>query len=216
MTDSSGGDGPRVVGVLLAAGRSTRFGESNKLLADVDGEPVVRHSARTLLAAVAGGDDADANPVTVVVLGHEADAVRESLSDLPVETVENNDYAAGQATSVARGVAWARERDADAVLVALGDMPWVDSDTCDRLLAAFADSDRDIAVPTYEGRRGNPVVFGARHFDALADVEGDVGGRALFDAEPVAFVAVDDPGIHRDVDTVDDLVDGGEDAAGRN
>lgn len=192
-----------VVGVLLAAGLGTRFADGNKLLASLrrDGEqvPVVRQAAERLV----GAPVADA----VAILGHEADRVAAALDPVAIETVLNNEYEAGQATSVRRGVAWARRRDADAVLFALGDMPWVAPTTYRALVDNWRASDADIVVPTHEGDRGNPAVFGARYFDALAAVEGDTGGRALMAREPVERVAVDDPGIHQDVDYVRDLDD---------
>lgn len=77
-----------VAGVLLAAGTSSRYGDANKLLADADGSPMVRRSARTLL-------DAGLDPV-VVVVGYQADRVRDALSGLPVEFAENPAYESGQ------------------------------------------------------------------------------------------------------------------------
>ncbi|PSP76386.1 nucleotidyltransferase family protein [Halobacteriales archaeon QS_1_68_20] len=194
-----------VLGVLLAAGTGSRFEAGNKLLADLGGDPVVVRSAETLVEAHAGGflDD------LVAVVGHEAERTAEALADLPFETVENPDYEAGQATSVARGVRVARERGADAAVFALGDLPCVDASTVEAVVAAWRDSDdgAGIVVPTCDGRRGNPVLFDARHFDELLAVSSDTGGRELFDASPVERVPVDDPGIHRDVDTVGDLAE---------
>ncbi|WP_440990837.1 nucleotidyltransferase family protein [Haloarchaeobius baliensis] len=189
-----------VVGVLLAAGTGSRFGDGKKLLAELDGEPLVRHAARTLLDAELDG--------VVAVLGDERDRVAAALPD-EIETVHNPDYADGQATTVARGARAVAERSAGAAVFALGDMPCVDPGTVDALVSAYRnrgrDADANIVVPTFDGQRGNPVLFGARHFDALQDVSGDTGGRALFDSHPVERVAVDDPGIHLDVDTEDDL-----------
>ncbi|WP_256298459.1 nucleotidyltransferase family protein [Haloarchaeobius salinus] len=204
MSESDDADGEvasdTVVGVLLAAGTASRFGDDQKLLAELDGEPLVRHAARTLLDANLDG--------VVAVLGHERERVAAALPD-GIETVHNPDYAGGQATTVARGARAAAERGADAAVFALGDMPCVDPSTVDALVATYRSrsrgTDADIVVPTYGGRRGNPVLFGATHFDALQDVSGDTGGRALFDEFPVERVVVDDPGIHRDVDTDDDL-----------
>jgi molybdenum cofactor cytidylyltransferase len=201
MTEPSGQR--EVVGVLLAAGLGTRFAGGNKLLArlDRDGEkvPLVRQAAERLVDAPVAS--------AVAVLGHEAERVAAALDPVGIDTVRNTEYEAGQATSVRRGVAWARRRDADAALFALGDMPWVAPSTYRALVDNWRASDAGIVVPTYEGERGNPVVFGARHFDALERVEGDTGGRALMASEPVERVAVDDPGIHLDVDRVRDLED---------
>ena len=167
---------PRVAGVLLAAGTSSRFGDANKLLATVDGEPVVRRAARTLT-------EAGLDPV-VVVVGHEAERVRTAVEDLPAETVDNDAYAAGQSTSVRTGIDTVRGEDprargdapVDAAVVALGDMPFVDPGTVEALVAAYAAGAGDALAAAHEGDRGNPVLFDRGFFDRLAAVDGDVGG----------------------------------------
>ncbi|MFC7097092.1 nucleotidyltransferase family protein [Halobaculum marinum] len=198
-------DDARVAGVVLAAGTSSRYGDRNKLLESVggddsDGDPIVRTATRTLLAA-------GLDPV-VVVVGHEAARVAAAVADLPVETVENEAFAAGQSTSVAAGVEAVAAHDppVDAAVVALGDMPFVAPDTVRALVAAYAAGVGDVLAPAYEGRRGNPVLFDRRFFSALADVDGDVGGRAiLLGSDDAALVAVDDPGVRRDVDEPGDV-----------
>lgn len=193
---------PTVAGVLLAAGTSSRYGETNKLLEPVDGEPIVRRSARTLL-------DADLDSVTVV-LGYEADRVRDALADLDVEFVENPDYESGQASSVRRALehlqSAEREATIDAAVFALGDMPFVDSESVDALAATFDATGRSALAAGCDGRRGNPVLFAAEHFDALADTSGDVGGRSvLLGADDAAVVETGDAGVLRDIDSPDDL-----------
>ncbi|QLH80884.1 nucleotidyltransferase family protein [Halosimplex pelagicum] len=188
---------PTVAGVLLAAGDSDRFGERDKLLATLDGGPLVRHAARTLA-------DAEVGPVAAVV-DPGSTGVRDALAGLDVAVVGNPDAAAGQAASVRHGVAWARDR-ADAVVFALGDMPRVDPETVDRLVAAYRDGRGSALAAGYEGERGNPVLFDGRHFDALAAVEGDTGGRAVFErADDAAVVETGDPGVRLDVDRPGDL-----------
>lgn len=194
-------DGRRVVGVVLAAGTSSRYGAANKLLTTVDGAPMVRRSTEALLAA-----DLDA---VVAVVGHEVERVRAALDDA-VPTVDNDRYAAGQATSVATGVRAARDRDADAIVFALGDMPWVDPASVDALRAAYAAGAGDALAAAVDGERGNPVLFDRRYFDALVDgdVDGDGGGREiLLSSEAAALVETGDPGVRRDVDRPDDVGD---------
>lgn len=188
-------DAPRVAGVLLAAGTSTRFGERNKLLADAGGAPVVRRAAEALLAS---GVES-----VVVVLGHEADRVREALAGLDAAFVENPDYRDGQATSVRAGVEAVRGR-ADAAVFALGDMPFVDPGSVDALLSAYRAGAGDALAAACGGERGNPVLFDARFFDDLADVSGDTGGRRILLSEG-ALVETGDPGVRRDVDEPSDL-----------
>lgn len=190
-------EGP-VVGVLLAAGASERFGEPNKLLADVEGEPMVRRAARCLT-------DSDVDDV-VAVVGYEADRVRAALDGLALEVVVNPDYAEGQASSVRVGVRAARRAGAAAVCFALGDMPWVQPGTVDALVAAYRAGAGDSLAAAVGGERGNPTLFDARHFDALAAVAGDVGGRdVLLADEKSVLVKTGDPGVRRDVDAPDDL-----------
>lgn len=189
---------PTVLGVVLAGGTSSRFGEANKLLADLDGEPLVRHAARTLL-------DAGLSEV-VVVLGHEADAVESALDGLDVRTVRNPDYGAGLSTSVARGAAAVRDAGADAAVFLPGDMPGVDPATVDLLVDAYRAGLGTALAAAYGGRRGNPVLFDRGHFGALLAVDGDTGGRrVLLESDGGALVETDDPGVVEDVDTTGDL-----------
>ena len=190
------GHEPTVVGVLLAAGGSSRFGERNKLLAEIDGEPLVRRAARTLL-------DSRVSRV-VAVLGHQSSTVSDALADFDVAFVANDAYERGLSTSVERGARVAADGDADAAIFLPGDMPFVESATVDLLVDCFAGGVADAVAAAYEGQRGNPVLFGADHFDALCVVEGDVGGRDILLDDGV-LLDTDDAGVVTDIDTQDDL-----------
>ena len=184
---------------MLAAGTSSRYGEANKLTEPLDGEPMVRRSARTLL-------EAGLDPV-IVVLGHESRRVRAALAEREGDLVlvENPDYADGQATSVAAGVS-ALPGGIDAAVFALGDMPWVRAETVGRLVDAYRAGVGTALAAAFEGERGNPVLWDARHFDALADQSGDVGGRdLLLSTDGAALIETDDPGARRDVDRPADV-----------
>lgn len=188
---------PRVAGVLLAAGTSSRYGESNKLLEPVDGEPMVRRAARTLL-------NAGLSPV-IVVVGFDAARVREAIDGLDVSVVLNPDYQAGQATSVRVGVRTLPD-DVDAAVFALGDMPWVKPRTVSLLVDAYGAGVGTALAAAVDGRRGNPVLWDAGHFDALAAQSGDVGGRdLLLSADGAVLVETGDGAVRRDVDRPDDL-----------
>jgi molybdenum cofactor cytidylyltransferase len=185
----------RVAGLLLAAGQSRRMGSANKLLAPVEGRPLVCHAADALLAA-------RTDPV-IVVTGHEAEAVRAALGARPVQLVHNPDYAAGLSTSLRAGLA-ALPADAEGVLIGLGDMPRVSAAAIDRLIAAFKPEEgRAICVPTVRGKRGNPVLFATRFAPEIAAIEGDVGARHLIGAhaDEVCEIEMDDDGALLDIDT---------------
>ncbi|RAI29681.1 nucleotidyltransferase family protein, partial [Rhodoplanes serenus] len=188
----------RLAAVVLAAGRSTRMGGPNKLLAEIGGRPLVRIAVEAALAS-------RARPV-VVVTGHQHEAVAAALAGLPVSLVHNPDHAEGLSTSVRTGIA-AVPDDAEGAVVCLGDMPQVGSGLIDRLIAAF-DPEKGalIVIPTIAGQRGNPVVWSRRFFPELGRLTGDVGARNLIAAyqEAVAEVAAD-PAAATDVDTPEAL-----------
>jgi molybdenum cofactor cytidylyltransferase len=150
-----------------------------------------------------------ARPV-VVVTGAEANAVRAALTGLDVVVVHNPAHAEGMSTSLRAGIAAVAERDADVdgALVQLADMPRVTAAHLDALIAAFdPDADATIVVPTCARKRGNPVLWGRRHFAAIGELRGDVGARALLERHPdqVRLLAIDDPAILVDVDTPEAL-----------
>lgn len=190
--------GPRVGAVLLAAGQNRRFEGGNKLLAPIDETPVVEHAAETLLAA-------DAEEV-VVVVGHEAAAVRDALGGRTVSFRTNPDHADGQSSSVRTGVEAARDQGWDGAVFALGDMPFVDAASVDALVEQYATGTESIVAAAYDGGRGNPVLFDARHYERLANLTGDSGGRNLLQQrDDVALVETDDPGVTLDIDAREDL-----------
>ena len=190
----------RVAAVVLAAGRSTRMGGPNKLLADIARRPLVRIAAEEALAS-------RAKPV-IVVTGHQREQVEKALAGLPVELVHNPDFADGLGTSVRAGIA-AVPADADGAIVCLGDMPQVDAGLIDRLIAAFdPDQGALVVMPTFEGRRGNPVLWSRRFFPDLTAIEGDVGARHLIGrySEAVVEVPLAGKAALVDVDTPEALV----------
>lgn len=186
------------VGILLAAGRGRRFdpsGARNKLLQALPGgEPVVLASARVLLSVL---------PRVVAVVPPDDGGVADALRALGCEVTLCPDADSGMAASLVHAIRHSLPA-ADAWLVALGDMPFVQAQTLRALLDALG-AGAGIAAPVQGGRRGNPVAFGAEHLPALLALEGEHGARALLQAARVTQVAVDDPGIFRDIDTPADL-----------
>jgi molybdenum cofactor cytidylyltransferase len=187
-------------GLLLAAGRGTRFdanGKQNKLLAVFKGQSVLMHSAGNLAAAI---------PNCLAVIRPDAENLRRQLEQAGYRVVECPDAASGMGHSLAWGVAEAMKAfDMQILVVALADMPSVKTETITQLLNHAKHTD-EIVAPVYQGRRGNPVVFRAQHFEALSRLSGDKGASQFMKNEKVALVEVDDPGIHQDIDSPEDLV----------
>jgi molybdenum cofactor cytidylyltransferase len=198
----------RVAAVVLAAGRSSRFhaaggAEETKLVAKLDGKPVVRHVVEAALAS-------RARPV-IVVVGHARGAVQAALAGLPATIVLNPDYAAGLASSLRTGLV-ATPTDVGGALILLGDMPRVEAPLIDALIDAFETRPNAQAVaPVHGGRRGNPVLLSRTLFERAGTLEGDEGARRLLATLPegdIVEIAATGPGVAFDVDTPSDLPDG--------
>jgi molybdenum cofactor cytidylyltransferase len=175
--------------IILAAGRSSRMGGEHKLLADWHGKPLVAHVADAIAAA--------GLPAPVVVLGARADEVRAALGDRPAHFVTADDFAEGLSRSLRAGIA-AVPADWSAALVCLGDMPRLEP----ALLSALAAAPGDVAIPVWDGKRGNPVRWSRRHFARLMTLEGDVGGKAvLADAVRLTQVPALSDAVLDDIDT---------------
>jgi molybdenum cofactor cytidylyltransferase len=184
-----------VAAIILAAGRSTRMGGPNKLLAELGGKALVRIVTEQALASKAKD--------VIVVTGHQAEQVEQALQGLKVKFVRNPDFASGLASSVKAGIAAVSET-ADGAVVCLGDMPLIDAHLIDRLIETFApDRGNLIAVPVSDGRRGNPVLWSRRFFNELMTLDGDIGARHLIakHGEAVAEVPVEGHGAFLDIDT---------------
>lgn len=182
-------------GILLAAGNGSRFdpaGVDNKLLA-IPGDlqqAVVFVAASNMLQTV---------PVLAVC---RTRLLVPELTAAGCTALICADAGLGMSASLKYGVQHAAQ--AQGWIIALGDMPYVKPSTYAGLLAALKDG-VDIAVPVYQGQRGNPVAFSRRHLSRLMALEGDRGARQLLKEFPVREIPVNDPGIHRDIDTRDDL-----------
>jgi molybdenum cofactor cytidylyltransferase len=189
--------GLRVGVIVLAAGRGSRFGdESPKTLARLGERPLVAH-------AVASASASGLRPLVVVVGCQAADVAAAAGDD--VEVIENPFWAEGMSTSLRAGLAAVvADRTVTAVAVALADQPRIGADAYRRLVGAHAEG-AELAVATYGGKRGHPVLIGRSYWDEAMKMTGDQGARTLLAAHPVTEVPCDGTGEATDVDTPDDL-----------
>jgi molybdenum cofactor cytidylyltransferase len=195
----------RVGAIVLAAGQSSRFRAAGgpdltKLVAKLDGKPIVRRVVEAALAT-------KARPV-VVVTGYARESVEAAVVDLDVHLTFNPKFASGLASSLKAGLT-ATPSDVAGALVLLGDMPWTEAWLIDALIDAFlARKDALAAVPSRDGRRGNPVLLGRGLFEAAMRLTGDEGARRLIgalSASELVEVETPDTGVTFDIDTPEDL-----------
>lgn len=185
----------KVAAIVLGAGRSSRMGEQNKLLATVGGTPMLQRVVDAALKAELVS--------TTVVTGCQAAEVRDLLRGREVRFVHNADYQQGLAGSLKLGLA-SLGADIDGVIILLADMPFISSEHINELLAEFNPAtERDIVAPIREGRLGNPIVWSARYIPTMMQLSGDRGARPLLDefAANVWEVPMGDDAIFIDVDT---------------
>jgi molybdenum cofactor cytidylyltransferase len=185
-----------VAAIVLAAGRGTRFGDEPKLLARIGDKPLVRH-----VVEAAVGSSAD--PV-IVVTGHRSDEVEAALQGLFVQIINNALFAQGLSTSLQAGFS-ALPATAQAVVVLLGDMPFVRADLIDTLVDEWRERGGPSAlVPTFQGRRGNPVVLSRALQAEIEGLSGDIGaGPLLRGRSHVVEWATNDPAVAQDIDTTE-------------
>ena len=184
--------------VVLMAGRSTRMVQGNKLLQFIPGSGVVEEIvAEQTIRAI---QQASFSPI-VVVTGHDATEIEKIVEPLGVQCIHNAQYIEGMGTSIS--VAFEQIDSWDAALLALGDMPFVSSAVYSTLRRIAAQYPKHILVPTYNGKRGHPVVFPSTFFPQLRLCTGDVGAKYILQssAEHIRFVEVNDESIFWDVDT---------------
>jgi molybdenum cofactor cytidylyltransferase len=184
-----------VAAIILAAGRSTRMGENNKLLADVAGQPMLHW-------AIDSAQQANVKDI-IVVSGHQADEVGQVAKDHQVTLVHNQEFTSGIASSIKAGLQ-ALDDNVDALFIMLGDMPFVASEQLNAMINSFNNSDEQaIVLPYFRQQRGNPVLWSKRYITELMQLSGDIGARHLLKkyAEHIVEIEFSDDAVIIDIDT---------------
>ncbi len=185
--------------IILAAGESKRMGKPKQLM------PLGRTSI--LAQTIDNYLNSEVNEV-IVVLGHRAEEAKRLIAARLVKLAINPNYQQGMSTSIIAGLNMVDSR-ARAVVIALGDQPFIDSQTLNRLIDEFYNHDKGIVIPVYRGRRGHPVIFAIRYKGELLGLKGNIGGRQIISDHPedVLEVAVNCEGIYIDIDTNKQLLE---------
>lgn len=189
-------------GVVLAAGMSIRFGQAKQLL---------KLGNKYLLEWVLDAALASRLDRVVLVLGHEHQKILQALglktSLARLQIVINRRYREGQSRSLQSGLTQVHKAFSS-IMFLLGDQPMLQAGTIDHLLERFWDSDKNICVPVYRGKRGNPTIFSHALYERLMAIKGDTGARDIISANPdqVLSVEMEDPLVFFDIDSRADLV----------
>lgn len=184
--------------VVLAAGLSSRMGESKILLPWRDNRTIIEHIVEQLIKS-------RVDPI-VVVTGHQATEVRAVLEKWDVQIVHNKAYQTGEMLSSLKVGLQAMSRETTAALMVLGDQPGIQPKIINKVLLAFAENQHDLVVPSFELRRGHPVLLGRRYWaDAFAlPVTATPRNLLNLHAEHIHYINVDTDSVLRDVDTPQD------------
>jgi molybdenum cofactor cytidylyltransferase len=186
----------QISAILLAAGKSERMGQ-NKLLMAFDGGTIIGRTLDHLLASRVGE--------VVVVLGSRAQDIGDAIGERQVVMVLNPNFARGMSTSLITGMGMV-SKQARLIMVALGDQPFIGTQTYNKLIDAALASDKGVFVPTFHKKRGNPIIISAGYTADIMRLAGDVGGRDLLEKYPkdVQEVPVSDEGILININTKDE------------
>jgi len=187
-----------IAAVVLAAGESSRMGRPKALL-PIDGVRFIEKIVSSFQSTKVGK--------ILVVLGHNAEEMRQKIADLPVLIVVNNEYKKGQLSSLVAAIRDIQSRQSsaelDGILVHLVDHPYVNPILVDVMIDRFYESKKLIVVPRYHGRRGHPVIFSRSLFSELQDTPLDQGAKAVVHAHQKDTLEIDteDEGVTIDIDT---------------
>jgi molybdenum cofactor cytidylyltransferase len=190
----------KVSAILLGAGESKRMGV-NKLGLPWRKKTVFQHCLDTLLRSNV--------KEIVVVLSKKTKGIRSRLDTRRVKVVMNPFFRRGMSTSIRRGMRAVDPRS-EGILIALGDQPFLKARTINALIRAFVRRKHTLIVPSFQGKKGHPVIFHRKYEKELLNLKGDVGGRSIIDSHPgnVWVVRVKSEGVVKDIDTRDDYREG--------
>lgn len=185
-----------VCSIILAAGKSSRMG-MQKLLLPIDGVTIIKTIAEKSINSVID--------TTIVVLGSHKNEIQEELKELPLQLIENVQYESGMLSSVQKGISTIT-KNIDGVLILLGDQPMVPTDLINRLIAVFNKTSKGIIVPTFEGKRGHPLLIDKKYFKEINTLNSEVGLRELLltNSNDILEIAVQTNVILKDIDTQND------------
>ena len=183
--------------ILLAAGQSKRMGDENKLVKNFQGIPLIKHSVRNILASFIGE--------LIIVLGHQKEIIEKLIDkNKKIKFVFNQDFESGMATSIKTGLNHLSE-ETEAFFICLGDMPMVNKDIFNLLIKSK--NNREIIVPTYKNKQGNPILFSKSMKKKIMTIEGNVGAKKILELnkDKILNIETNDQSITKNFNTLDNF-----------
>lgn len=182
--------------IVLAAGKSTRM-KKQKLLLPFKGQTIVETVIQKIIPVLKSN--------IVVVLGSHHNEIKRKISNLQVETCFNKNFENGMLSSVICGFSNLPE-DAEAAMVFLGDQPQISTEAAQKVADVWNQSKNGIVIPTFNGKRGHPVLIETKYKSAINNLDPNKGLRQLMEENEndIAEVEIEAPEILRDIDTPED------------
>ena len=183
--------------VLLAAGQSKRMDGENKLTKEIQGVPLIKHSVKNILAA--------SIDELIIVLGYQKEIIEKLIDkNNKIKFVFNKDFENGMASSIKAGLNHLSE-DTEAFFICLGDMPMVNKDIFNLLIKSK--NNREIIVPTYKNKQGNPILFSKSMKKKIMTIEGDVGAKKVLELnkDKTLNIETNDQSITKNFNTLDNF-----------
>jgi len=183
--------------ILLAAGQSKRMNGENKLVKEMRGIPLIKHSVKNALAS----------PISelIIVLGHQKEIIEKLIGkNERIKFVFNKDFEKGMATSIKTGIN-NLSKETEAFFVCLGDMPFINKDIFNMLIKSK--SKKEIVVPTYKNKQGNPILFQISMKEKIMTIDGDIGAKKILELnkDKILNIETNDQGTTKNFNTLNDF-----------
>ena len=191
--------GHKIKKILLAAGESKRFGEKNKLLAVINGKPIINYILDTLFEIYDPSE-------LIVIVGHEHKIIKNLIFNKNIKILENINYKKGIGTSIALGIN-NLDVEIDGVMIIPADMPYINSKDLINLEKKFMELNCvKVVMPEHNNKIGNPVILPRNYFNTLKSLKDDFGARSLIRKKDVITLNTEFGTIF-DIDTKEELAE---------
>ena len=183
--------------ILLAAGKSKRMNGENKLIKEIQGIPLIKHSVKNILFS--------SIDELIVVLGYQKEIIEKLIDkNEKIKFVFNKNFESGMASSIKTGLNNLSKKT-EAFFICLGDMPMVSHDIYNQLIKSK--DNKEIIVPTYKGQQGNPVLFNKSMKEKIIAITGDVGAKKILELnkDKILNLEINDQSITKSLNTQDDF-----------